>query len=160
MKIKTLVLALVAASVLSLGFLTGCATTPGSGPQVTEQTIIDSGVALKTLARSTALLVIEKDTANRKYVNLSVAAIDQLLVGTNYTPGLLVATLRPVFSEVQDVKIQIALTAASDMYEIYYGRYARDQIRSNDTARILLTSVRDGAQEALRLRLPRPQPAP
>jgi hypothetical protein len=162
MKIKTLISSwlVLACMAVSLSFLTGCASTSGSGPKVTEQTIIDSGVALKSLARSTTLLVLEKDIENRKYVNLSIAAIDTLLIGTNYSPGLLVATLRPIFNEINDVKVQIALATASDMYEIYYGRYAREQIRSNDTARILLTAIRDGAQEGTRLRIfRRPDPA-
>lgn len=152
MKIKSTLLLLVAASVLSLGFLTGCKTTPDGSSGITPQQIADSGVALKSLARSTALLAMEKDPENRKYVNLAITAMDQFLTGTNYTPGLLVATLQPVFQEVKDAKIQIALNTVTDLYEIYYGRYVRDQVAGNETARVLLTSLRDGGVEAIRLR--------
>jgi hypothetical protein len=159
MKIKTL-LALVAASVLSLSFLAGCKTTPDGSSGITPQQIQDSGVVLKNLARSTSLLAIEKDQDNRKYVGLAVDALDTFLVGTNYSPGLLSTRLEVVFKEVRDVKIQIAMNSALDLYEIYYGRYVRDQVSGNETARILLTSLRDGAHEAMRLRLPVPKPLP
>lgn len=160
MKIKTLIssLLVLACMVVSLSFFTGCASTSdGSGPQITAQTIQDSAVVLKNLARSTALLAMEKDAENRKYVNLAIAAMDTFLTGTNYTPGLLAATLEPVFKEVKDVKVQIALNTVTDLYEIYYGRYVKDKIAGNETARLLLTSLRDGGVEAIRLRVfPKP----
>lgn len=131
----------------TLPLLTGCATT--STGQVDEQTIQDVAIALRSAARSASLLAVEDNADNVKYVQLAVTVLDQFLVGDDYTPGALVKALEPVLKDVNDAKIKIAINTVTDLYEAFYGRYVRGQVKANATAFLLLKYIRDGAAAAL-----------
>lgn len=113
------------------------------------QAIQDAAVIVKGAAREAAGLAIAKDAGNAKFVNLAVTTLDTFLVGKDYTPGALTSALGPVLKEAQDAKVRLAVNAVADLYQIFYGRYAKSQIAQNETAALFLTALRDGASQAL-----------
>lgn len=133
------------------GLFTGCATTStgGKGIVMDAQTIQDSAVILRNAARDAAALAIQQNPQNKPYVTLAVATLNTFLVGSDYTPGALTAALTPIVKQVKDVRISLAINTVTDVYEVFYGRYAKQQIAGNVTANLFLTALRDGAAQAL-----------
>lgn len=132
-------------AVASIAFLTGCASTGGLSKQNTQ----DAAIILRTAARGAATVAIAKNPDNTKYVQLSVAAMDTFLVNGNYQPGALVKSLSPMVKEVKSPEVALAINSVTDLYEVFYGRYAKNQIAQNETASLFITALRDGAQSAL-----------
>lgn len=147
-KLKTLAatLALLTLVAAPLTFTTGCQTPNG---QVSDQTLQDAAIVLRSAARGAALVAIEDKPGNARYVQLAVTVLDQFLVGDDYAPGALVKALEPVLKEVSDMKVKLAINTVTDLYEVFYGRYVRGQVKGNTTAFLLLKYIRDGAQQAL-----------
>lgn len=153
------VLALLA---LSVSF-TGCATTAGNGtggdtstnkpPIITQQTLNDAAIVLRSAARNAAALGIQDNADNRKYVQLAVTTMDTFLTGNDYTPGALVKALEPVVKQVKDLRVALAVNTVTDLYEAFFGRYVKGQIANaaNGNALLFLTNLRQGAAEALDL---------
>jgi len=148
-KIKIL---FVLAGLISLGFLTGCATTNGTG--VDQQTLNDSAIILRNAARNASALAISKKDDNKKYVQLAVATLDTFLVGNDYTPGALTKALEPLIKEVKTVEVNLAINTVIDLYEVFYGRYVKSKVAANENALLFLKALRDGAQQGLTAALP------
>lgn len=152
------VLALFALSVL----FTGCAHTTtnpdgtvvtNSPPIITQQTLNDASIVLRSAARNAAALGIQDNQDNRKYVQLAVTTLDTFLTGNDYTPGALVKALEPVVKQVKDLRVALAVNTVTDLYEAFFGRYVKGQIANaaNGNALLFLTNLRQGAAEALDL---------
>jgi hypothetical protein len=92
---------------------------------------------------------IQDNASNAAYVRLAVQALDQFLTGDEYTPGALTDALEPVVGQVKDLKVKLAINTATDLYEIFYGRYVRGQFKTKATAFKLVRALRDGAAQAL-----------
>jgi hypothetical protein len=155
------VLALLA---LSVSLFTGCTTTAGNStggvtstnqppPVITQQTLNDASIVLRSAARNAAALGIQNNADNRKYVQLAVTTLDTFLTGNDYTPGALVKALEPVVKQVKDLRVALAVNTVTDMYEVFFGRYVKGQIANaaNGNALLFLTALRQGASEALDL---------
>jgi hypothetical protein len=123
----------------------GCAHTP----EDRVQTIQDASIILRNVARGAAAVAVDENPANKKHVQLAVATLDTFLTGEDYTPDALVKALEPVLKEVRDVKVNLAINTAIDLYDVLYGRHVRRKVQSDETARLFLTALRDGAKQAL-----------
>jgi hypothetical protein len=144
--IKTLIYSVLLT--ISVSMFTGCVTTPGT-TGIDPQAIKDSAVILKNAARDASALAIGENPDNAKIVNLVVTGLDTFLLGTDYTPGALTKAISPMVKEVKDVKVNLAINTVLDLYQVYYGRYVKQQIAANDNAVLFLTSLRDGASQGL-----------
>lgn len=154
-KLQVLAVAVLLAVSVSI-FTSGCASTPSGGgggtnttTVITPQTLQDASIILKSAARDASALAIDSNQDNKKYVTLAVATMDTFLVGNDYTPGALAKALAGVIKQVQDVRVNLAINAVTDLYEIFYGRYVKNQIASNPTAILFITALRDGASQGL-----------
>lgn len=145
-KFTSLVLTFVMVLPFTLG-TTGCKLT--GDPVADAQTIADAAVILRGTARGAATIAIQENANNVAYVRLAVQVLDQFLVGDEYTPGALTDALEPVLKEAKDLKVKLAINTATDLYEIFYGRYVRGQFKSKETAFKLVRALRDGAAQAL-----------
>jgi hypothetical protein len=155
MKFKPLLIVSVIA--LTLGFAIGCATAPANAtPEqiaavqaANQQKLNDSAVILRNLARTSATLAISDDQSNAKHVKLAVVTLETFLTGASYEPGALTTAMQPVLKEIKDPKINLAVNSILDLYQIFYGRIAKDKISQNEIARTLLTAIHDGAVDSL-----------
>jgi hypothetical protein len=134
---------------ITAGLGSGCSTVGGQ-PVINPQTAADAAVILRASARNAALLAIESDQNNKKYIQLSVAVLDGFLIGETYTPGALADALKPVIKGANDVKVSIAVNTLVDFYEVFYGRYVKNQVQSNEIAYQFIKAVYDGAAESLK----------
>lgn len=123
--------------------------TTNSVKTVDPQTVANAAVVLRSAARSAAVLAMNDTPDAKKYINLSVTTLDTFVTGNDYTPGALTKALQPVLKQVKDPKIALAIDTATDLYEVFWGRYVKDKIASNQTALLFLTALRDGAKSAL-----------
>lgn len=142
---KLLVLVLA----LSFSLFTGCQTAQPVDPQ----SIQDSAVILKVAAKNTALLALRENEGNRQYIKLSVAALDTFVVAGKYAPGDLVTAFKPIVKEAQNTKIETAANTVLDLYEVFYGRYVKQKLATNN-AIVFLNALRDGAAAALEVTSP------
>ena len=137
---------------------TGCSTVnpdgTTSGPVLDEQTLADAALILRGTARSAAVLALEDKPSSRKGVELAVSVLDNLIIGETYTPGDVTEKMKPIIKEAGDPKIALAVNAVLDTYTIFYGRYAKGQIRQNQTAALFLTALLNGAKDALEISKP------
>jgi len=147
---KKLITSLVLAAVVALG-LTGCVTTTGNQPPAITQAQLDkSAVLLKGSVRAGLLIVIEKKGTNAQaYVCAAGEALNAILGGTNYTPGLLEQRLSKLpVKNLKKAEVQLAISTILTAYEIYYGDYVSGRIGGNQVAFTLLSAVRDGVTGA------------
>lgn len=155
---KTLTSSLLALLLLVSFVVTGCKSTPNpdgtSGPVLDEQTLQDAAVILRGTARSAAVLALEDKPSARKGVELAASVLENLVIGETYTPGDVTEKMKPIIKEVNDPKIALAVNAVLDTYTIFYGRYAKGQIRQNATAALFLNALKDGAKDALEISKP------
>lgn len=114
-----------------------------------QQTLSDSATVLKGAARAVAVAAIQKDPSNAQHVRQGVLVLETFLTGTDYTPGALTTAFQPVFKEIKDPMVGLAINSALDLYQIFYGRLAKGQINQNEIAHALLTALHDGGTEAL-----------
>ena len=147
---STLLALLLTVSVFTIP---GCTTVGGTGdPVVSQQTLNDAAIILRGAARGAAAIAIQEKPDTRKYVQLAVTILDQLILDEgNYTPGALVDALKPVLKEVNDVKIAIAINTVTDLYEVFYGRYIKARLKEKENAYMFIKSLRDGAASALEI---------
>jgi hypothetical protein len=116
---------------------------------VDPQVIADAAIILRSASRSAAVLAMNDSADAQKYINLAVATLETFVTGNDYTPGALTKALGPVLKEVKDPKIALAVDTATDMYEVFWGRYVKNKIASNTTALLFLNALHDGAKSAL-----------
>jgi hypothetical protein len=116
---------------------------------VDPQVIADAAVILRSASRSAAVLAMNDSADAKKYVNLAVATLETFVTKNDYTPGALTAALAPVLKQVKDPRIALAVDTATDMYEVFWGRYVKNKIASNETALLFLNALHDGAKSAL-----------
>lgn len=148
-KLASLALTLALAVVVTSTF-TGCATraTPNTDIHAEHQTLNDVSIILRNAVRSAGAIAIQENPDAAKHVRLVAVVIDTFLIGGNYQPGALVKALEPVVKEFKDVKVALAVNTATDLYEVFYGRYVKDRIAERINAVILLAALRDGALQA------------
>lgn len=154
---KTLTSSLLALLLIVSFGVTGCKTpNPDgtSGPVFDEQTLQDAAVILRGTARSAAVLALEDKPSSRKGVELAVSVLDNLIIGESYVPGDVAEKMKPILKEVNDPKVALAVNAVLDTYTIFYGRYAKGQIRQNQTAALFLNALLLGAKDALEISRP------
>lgn len=130
---------------LALAFGPGCKQlTPTQ-----SQTLDHAATILRGTARSGALLAISKNSNNCELVELSVTALDQLVVGTNFSSQAVQEALAPVWKHSQDPIVTLALTSTLDLYDLFLGEWAKSQVTSNQVAFTLLSAMKTGGQQAL-----------
>lgn len=135
---------------LSICIVTGCSTIQRT-PEEQTQLIDAAAVVLKSSARGASVLAIEANVKNADYIRLAVSALDTFVVGSDYSPGALAKALAVVIKQTREPLVQLAISSSIDLYEIFYGRYAKGRIA--DTVAVkFITALRDGAQGALDLK--------
>jgi hypothetical protein len=139
-------IALALAVIVAVG-VTGCATTTGNPPQITQAQLDKSAVLLKGSVRAGLLLVIQKNGTNAQaYVCAAGEVLNVVLGGTNYAPGALEKRLYALPSkDLKKAEVQLALSTILTAYEIYYSDYVAGRIGGQQVAFTLLSAVRDGA---------------
>jgi hypothetical protein len=146
-------------SVLGLGVLlltTGCATTNTGGtppPQITPEKLAKSATLLKGTVRAALILVIDKNGTNATpYIALTRDTLSVFIGGDDYTPEALLASLEQLPEKaLKKAEVKLAISTVVTAYEVYWGDYVRGQVNGNVVATTLLTAVRDGCDDALRL---------
>lgn len=138
--------------------LTGCshlsskpigAETPAEAEARALQSREDAARILKVATSAAAEVALQKDLDNRRHIELAVAILETFLIGTDYSPDALTKALAPVFKEVRDPAIELAIKFAGESYQIAYGRHAKNRIAQNQTAFLFLQAIRDGAKDSL-----------
>lgn len=149
-------------SVLGLGVLllsTGCVTNNNGGtkpPAITPEKLEKSAVLLKGATRAALIVVIDKNGTNATpYIALSRDTLSVFVGGDNYTPDALLRSLEALPAKaLQKAEVKLAISTVVSAYEVYYGDYVRGQVNGNEVAKKLITAIRDGCDEALRLSPP------
>lgn len=150
----TVLLSVLGLSVLLLS--TGCMTTQNGGVTPlppTAQQVEKSATLLKGTVRAALILVIDKNGTNATpYIALARDTLSVFIGGPDFTPDALLKSLSALPSTaLQKPEVKLAISTVVTAYEVYYGDYVRGQVTGNEIAVKLLTAVRDGCADALRL---------
>ena len=132
-------------SVLGLSgilMFTGCTST-STGTLNAAAAILQAG------AMKGAEYAIQKNTNNAKWFELADTTIDTFLLGTDLTPEAFNASLESVAPQVQNQWIQLGIDVVEVGYQASYGQYVIGQVNSNAYAKILLTAVGNGFDQAI-----------
>jgi hypothetical protein len=127
--------------------ITGCETTQDAVQRA--QIIDDTAILLRSAARNGAMLAIEDHPESAKYFELARAVIADFATGTDYSPDAFKAAMQANIKQLNDKWVKFGVYNVTDLYELYYGRYVRDQVNGNVVANKFLNAIQEGFKQAL-----------
>ncbi len=130
-------------------FLSGCATTnPTPGPVTPYYTTNKAqqvAVALKGIVRSGVVMAYAQDTNSLAYCRAAGIALNQFVLGKDLSPTALNNALaNSSAKEFKTPEIQLAITTAVGLYEVFFNDMVQANITDNSPLKITLTGFVDG----------------
>lgn len=129
---------------LTVGLLLAGCTTLNN---LTPAQVAAIGTVVTQVADQGAVYAIQQDKNNAVYFKTAIPVLNNFANGTDLSPTALQAALAKVTGTNQWVNL--AITAVVTTYDITYGQYISNQLTNAPYAKVWITDVGVGFQQAL-----------
>ena len=120
----------------------GCSTVGSLTPQ---QRADRARVVLQATSEAAVLFAYSKDTNALRYVDLTIAVLDKVLVSTNLAPSSVSTQLATVgVKELKSTEAQLALTTLEMTYDLFWSDLVRQNVDAAVYAKEVLGGLRVG----------------